>query len=291
VLLLRRTVAALAGAGHRVRLLAPAVPGRALVGRGPSEVASLIALDGAEMAPFLGGELPSASLAAALRADAVLAFTESADLRARLRPLASRLLSWRPRPDPGQHASTWLATPTRRLGGHPRSDPGSFVFSPDEDRAAREAASSLAPGFLAVHPGSGSPAKNWPADRLAALVDTLGGGRPWLLVVGPADEEAAEPLCRCPGALPFREPPVRVLGAVLGRAGLYVGNDSGVSHLAAAAGAPTLALFGPTDPAVWSPVGRRVETVRSPDRRMDGLDLASVRAAAARLLARQASRP
>jgi ADP-heptose:LPS heptosyltransferase len=277
-------VAALAGAGHRVRLLAPAGPGRALVGRGPSEVASLIALDGAEMAPLLGGQPPSASLAAALRADAVLAFTESRDLRARLRPFASRVLARRPRPKPGQHASLWLATPTRRLGGHPRSEPAPLVFSREEHQAAHAAAPALSRGFLAIHPGSGSPAKNWPADRLAALVDALGGGRPWLLVVGPADEEVAAPLRRRTHAVFLREPPVRVLGALLGRAGLYVGNDSGVSHLAAAAGAPTLALFGPTDPAVWSPVGPRVETVRSPNRSMDGLDLASVRAAAARLL-------
>jgi ADP-heptose:LPS heptosyltransferase len=256
-------VAALAGAGHHVRLLAP---------------------DGAEVAPFLGGEPPSASLAAALRADAVLAFTESADLRARLRPFASRVFFRRPRPKPGQHASIWLAALARRLGGELQSEPAPLVFSPEEHQAAHQAAPSLSPGFLAIHPGSGSPAKNWPADRLAALADARGGGRPWLLVVGPADEEAAAPLCRCAGALPVRELPVRVLGALLGRAGLYVGNDSGVSHLAAAAGAPTLALFGPTDPAVWSPVGPRVGTVRSPTRRMGGLDLASVRAAAARLL-------
>ena len=59
-----------------------------------------------------------------------------------------------------------------------------------------------------------------------------------------------------------RELPLRVLGAVLARAGLYVGNDSGVSHLAAACGAPTLALFGPTDPALWAPVGPRVRPSR-----------------------------
>jgi ADP-heptose:LPS heptosyltransferase len=82
-----------------------------------------------------------------------------------------------------------------------------------------------------------------------------------------------------------RDVPLRVLGALLGRAGLYVGNDSGVSHLAAAAGAPTLALFGPTDPAVWAPVGPAVETVRSLNMKMEGLDLAAVNAATARLRA------
>jgi heptosyltransferase-3 len=76
-----------------------------------------------------------------------------------------------------------------------------------------------------------------------------------------------------------RELPVRVLGAVLARAGLYVGNDSGVSHLAGAYGAPTIALFGPTDPALWSPVGPRVSVLRSPTETMAALVLEDVIAA------------
>ena len=57
---------------------------------------------------------------------------------------------------------------------------------------------------------------------------------------------------------------MRTLGAALSRAGLFLGNDSGASHLAAASGAPTLALFGPTDPALWAPVGPSVATLRAP---------------------------
>ena len=62
-----------------------------------------------------------------------------------------------------------------------------------------------------------------------------------------------------------------MLGAVLAHAGLYVGNDSGVSHLAAAWGAPALALFGPTDPAQWAPVGPHVKVLRAKDEKMDSL--------------------
>ncbi len=62
-----------------------------------------------------------------------------------------------------------------------------------------------------------------------------------------------------------------------------MGNDSGVTHLAAAAGAPTLALFGPTDPATWAPLGPRVEVARSPDGTMSGLTPALVTSAAKRL--------
>jgi ADP-heptose:LPS heptosyltransferase len=77
-----------------------------------------------------------------------------------------------------------------------------------------------------------------------------------------------------------REWPVRVLAAALAEAGLFLGNDSGVSHLAAAVGTPTVALFGPTDPTVWSPIGPRVTVVRSPDGTMDAIGLDAVVAAA-----------
>ncbi len=65
-----------------------------------------------------------------------------------------------------------------------------------------------------------------------------------------------------PGALLARDLPLRALAAALARAGLFLGNDSGVAHLAAACGTRTLALFGPTDPTLWAPVGRSVATLR-----------------------------
>jgi ADP-heptose:LPS heptosyltransferase len=80
-----------------------------------------------------------------------------------------------------------------------------------------------------------------------------------------------------------RDLPVRHLGALLAHAGLCIANDTGVAHLAAAAGVPTLALFGPTDPTTWAPVGPRVETVRSADGTMAGLETGRVDAAVERL--------
>jgi heptosyltransferase-2 len=142
-------------------------------------------------------------------------------------------------------------------------------------------AERLPPRFLAVHPGSGSPAKNWPASRFAEAVRALSPGRGWLLVSGPADADAAGALAGEPGGVHARELPPRLLGALLSRAGLFLGNDSGVTHLAAAFGAPTLALFGPTDPAQWAPAGATV--LRAPGGSMAGLDVAAVVAAARRL--------
>ncbi len=63
---------------------------------------------------------------------------------------------------------------------------------------------------------------------------------------------------------------------MLARAGLYAGNDSGISHLAAAWGAPVIALFGPTDPAQWAPIGPRVRVMRAEDGKMESLKFEEV---------------
>lgn len=282
VLLLRSAVASLREAGHRVRLLAPAGPGRVLVG--PGGVDALVPLDGAEMAGVLGGETPEGELEVALRADAVLALSRSVDLISTLRRFAGRLVHRDPDPPPGVHAADWFAEAAREIGGRAPQRLPPLRFSVEERRAAATVSASLPPRFLAIHPGSGAAAKNWPAERFARLASsrTAGGGR-WLLVAGPADREAVASLQRVPGAVVAECLPSRVLGAVLSAAGLYVGNDSGVSHLAAAAGAPTLALFGPTDPVSWAPRGPLVATLRSPDGTMAGLHSAAVEQAAADL--------
>jgi lipopolysaccharide heptosyltransferase III len=282
ILLLRGAVASLRGAGATVRLLAPARTGQVLVG--PGEVDVVVPLDGAGMADLLGGNAPPDELAAALRADAVLALTRSHDLVAALRPHAGRLVQRDPEPPPGIHAADWAAEAARALGGRRTERIPPMSFTAEERAAVSSLGASLPPRFLAVHPGSGSTTKNWPSERFARLVCArTGRGERWLLVAGPADGEAVAPLRDVPGAVLASGLAPRVLAALLSRAGLYVGNDSGVSHLAAAAGAPTLALFGPTDPASWAPRGRRALTLRSSDHSMVGLELEAVATAAAEL--------
>jgi hypothetical protein len=279
VLLLRRAVCALRRAGHGVSLLAPARPGAALVGSGPSEVDRLWAWDGPEMAALLAGGISEAPLPAALKAaDVVLAYSRSAPALDVLRASARRLLVHEPAPpSAGPHASRWLCEPLRELGSTEFDDPPPLAFSDDERAAAAPLLAQLPPRFLALHPGSGSPAKNWPAERFTALAGRLAGGQPTLLAVGPA-EEAWLDAPAVPGAswVIARELPVRVLGAALSRAGLFVGNDSGASHLAAAAGATTLALFGPTDPSLWAPVGSSARWLRAPGAELRQLVVAAV---------------
>ena len=116
-------------------------------------------------------------------------------------------------------------------------------------------------------PGSGSKQKNWAPGRFAGLAAGLGqqGFTP-LLLEGPADSEAVAEVLDC---IKSDRPPVlsddspAALKGVLAHAGLFVGNDAGPTHLAALMGVPTVAVFGPSDPVLWSPIGPAVKIVRS----------------------------
>lgn len=147
--------------------------------------------------------------------------------------------------------------------------------------AQREAAQALLPSpggtekpirWIALHPGSGSPKKCWPGERFADLARALEAkGRQTVLIEGPADAPAFETFDARYGngpAIRWRHAPLPGLAAALSLCERYVGNDSGITHLAAAVGVPTLALFGPTDPTVWGPRGRHVQIIHQPFERL-----------------------
>ena len=127
---------------------------------------------------------------------------------------------------------------------------------------------------IAMHPGSGSPRKNWRADRWRELADRVDA--PVLVVLGPAEQERAEIDRAFPAGSDrvavSRGLPLGALADQLAACRLFVGNDSGLSHLAAAVGTPCVLLFGPTDPAMWAPPGDQVRVIR----RGDDLDAISV---------------
>jgi heptosyltransferase-2 len=77
--------------------------------------------------------------------------------------------------------------------------------------------------------------------------------------------------------------PLPQLAAVLERS-VFIGHDSGISHLAAAAGAKCILLFGPTDPDVWAPRNNNVRVLKAPDGRLDDLRIEQVQAALAAAL-------
>jgi heptosyltransferase-2 len=78
--------------------------------------------------------------------------------------------------------------------------------------------------------------------------------------------------------------PLPELAAILERARLFLGHDSGISHIAAATGAPSLLLFGPTDPDIWAPISGEVKIIRAPDNDLARLPLDAVAQALAEAL-------
>jgi ADP-heptose:LPS heptosyltransferase len=116
-----------------------------------------------------------------------------------------------------------------------------------------------------LHPGAGSQKKMWPIKNFLQVDGLLksDGYRPEY-IIGPADRFLRDEL-RMDGvrqSVVHTPENIAVLAALMKTAGGYIGNDSGVSHLAAYFGLPTVAIFGPSDPEMWRPLGPRVEIVR-----------------------------
>ena len=120
-------------------------------------------------------------------------------------------------------------------------------------------------GPVVIHPGSGGRHKCWPAERFDAVIEHLQViGRPAMVLLGEAERQWLDPLWsrRWRDYCEVVEPPDFIeLSLHLSRAAVYIGNDSGPTHLAAALGVPTVALFGPTDPRTWAPVGPAVKVL------------------------------
>ncbi len=137
-------------------------------------------------------------------------------------------------------------------------------------------------GALVFAPGSGGRAKCWPAARwLALAAEPSLRQRALRVVAGPAEIERDDPRRwpwpRAPEFVVEVEPVA--LAARLEAAGVFVGNDSGTTHLAAMLGVPTAALFGPSDARVWAPPGEHVTVVRGHGASMDSIEVDAVGAA------------
>lgn len=125
---------------------------------------------------------------------------------------------------------------------------------------------------LLVHAGSGGAWKRWPPERFAEVIEAAARatGVPVLLHQGPADRDAVDALATALSAPVERlvEPPLPALAAALAGARAYLGGDSGVSHLAAAVGAPSVILFPPAHLprwTPWSPTARPIAASGGPD--------------------------
>ena len=168
----------------------------------------------------------------------------------------------------------WLEV-VRLLGATNPEPDVRITWGDTEERFAAERWAALglraSDAVVAIHPGTGnySPVRRWGTREFAAVADALAeDGLAALVVAGPGEEElarkvvaAAKVSCRVLEGVQS----LRSLAALLSKCRLFVGNDSGVMHLAHAAGVPVVAVFGPSNHQAWGPydpAGKRSRVVR-----------------------------
>jgi heptosyltransferase-3 len=189
----------------------------------------------------------------------------------------------------GGHAARQLARPIEELGIN-ILDLNERIFPSTQDREfAREFLAMSPRPIVAIHPGSGSNQKNWPLENWIALfsqTDALSqSGTSFSLIVvsGEADNAQTQVLERewkHRNVCFAKNLPLPKLAALLEHS-VFIGHDSGTSHVAAAAGANCILLFGPTNPDVWAPQNNNVRVVKAPNGKMNDLKVEAVRAALA----------
>jgi heptosyltransferase-3 len=197
--------------------------------------------------------------------------------------------------DNHEHAMRQLARPLEQLGFRV-DDLAARIFPSDADRnAVEKLLGRFSKPVVVFHPGSGSERKNWSLENWIDignhLLDSNDLRGSLVVVSGEADQDRVRPLraiwknerARFASNFPLPE-----LAALFQNA-IFLGHDSGISHLAAAAGANCILLFGPTDPDVWAPMNKNVTVLRAPSGRVNDIGIAEVEEAVARALCRRES--
>jgi heptosyltransferase-3 len=164
-------------------------------------------------------------------------------------------------------------------------------FNPQDAARASGLLPQHAPVIVLAPTANWAP-KVWPAGRFVTLFQRLEAthipGAVPVVIAGPGETEAAMAnpvLSALPNAIDLiGRLSLPEIAAFLSRSALFVGNDSGLMHLAAASGAPTLGLFGPTNAAEYAPTGARAAALTSPDATMEGISIEAALQAAAQLL-------
>jgi heptosyltransferase-2 len=195
--------------------------------------------------------------------------------------------------DDSEHAASQLARPLQRMALFLEDVAARLHPSAADQTKAQEFLGDSTAPLIAIHPGSGSPRKNWPAEKWAAVARWLRAHTPQnrlLLIGGEAD---AAQLATVQAALGDTEIliaqhlPLPTVAAILERCHLFLGHDSGISHVAAAVETPSLLLFGPTDPAIWAPQNAGVKVLTSESGDLRQIPVERVQAAAQEALQRR----
>ncbi len=267
--------------GASIELMARVELARFLVGR--TVVARAHSIDAREVGELFSDDTSGGARRFFGEFDRIYSFFASDDqrFRARLTAATDGDVSFHPfRPDGDGHVSAGYL---RAIGEDASPVDARLEPTPDDLAAASRVLTECkcdTANLIVIFPGSGSPAKNWPADRFAALALRLSKRACFVVVLGPA-EISMEPIFREAGVAVLKDLDLPTVAGIARFAAAFVGNDSGVSHLGAAVGASGVAIFGPTDPARWRPLsaGGRVEVLRG-----DPIDSIEVRDVAGALL-------
>jgi ADP-heptose:LPS heptosyltransferase len=231
--------------------------------------------------------------------ETVVAFAtdDGGPLARRIRALGGGLVPPFPAADSREHATDFLV---RQLveRGLARQDAPSFAgLRPTADDLERARALLARRGvsgpYVVVHTGAGGRSKRWPAASFAEAARRIVAAHTndpleVVALLGPAELDGPpEPALALPGVARavLEMPPLATLAGILAGARLFLGNDGGIAHLAAAAGTPVVAVFGPTDPRVWGPRGRGpVQIVEAPSGDLSRLEPRHVADAALHVL-------
>ncbi len=173
---------------------------------------------------------------------------EGAERRHVARIFADSLHAWLSPPLALPPSGITIGASARRQGSEWLKDQG---FSGDR------------PSYI-LHPGAGSAAKRWPLSRFQDLAHRLSATGELLIVEGPAEQGLGRDLAGAlgRGSHLAAHLPLPLLAAVMSQCRAFVGNDSGIAHLAAGLQIPCVVIFGPTLPEHWAPLGLRVSVVR-----------------------------
>ena len=178
------------------------------------------------------------------------------------------------------HAVDHLLKPLESLAIYIQGESPRLQLPDEHRRKARARLDALGVSKpLMIHPGSGSAGKNWMLDRFIQVARMQESA---LFLLGEAEDEFARRLAQeFPDTHVLANLPLFDAAAILSECGGYLGNDSGITHLAAALGLPTVAIFGPSRADIWSPRGRRVRVIEAPEGKLDRVSVDAVRAALA----------
>ncbi len=221
--------------------------------------------------------LPDADVCFWRKFDRILSWTGAGDANfveklTEVHPCAT-IASWHPGPNEKRHVSQIFID---SLGTEVLQDcepqPACIRLAP---AAVREGEQWLADhgwnrrdSMIALHPGAGSCEKRWPPDRFIALAKlvSIRMRKTFLIIQGPAEiglgnriQQALDPL---PSIL-LESASLDLLAGVLHHCRTFVGNDSGVAHLAAGINIPSVVIFGPTRPQHWAPLGKSIVVLRN----------------------------